>query len=775
MLGGRVSGAITTLTEDGGRQGHVRLSDAAANDAEYRFISRVVNALTTAIDAERDRFMVWIVLAFGAGAAAYFALGVEPSAYIGPLAVLAFCATLYSAPAHTLPRALIALLIFTACGFTMAKLKTEWVRAPVLKREYAAAKVTGYVEHIEPKRTGLRLTIRPHTLAGLPQSTQPRRIRVTISKRLQPPETTKLRTGSVVTLRATLKPPPGPVMPGAHDFARYAWFKQIGAIGYARSPPKILDVERDPTFLDTANEQIEKLRRTISKRINAVLPGETGAIAAALITGERGGISVETNEAYRGAGLYHILSISGLHMAIMGGAVFFAARILLALFPVLALNYPIKKWAAIAALIGAFGYLLISGGAYATIRSFIMIAVMFVAITLDRPALALNNLAIAAALILPVFPESILDPGFQMSFAAVTALISIFDVYKSWRGHVVDADSSAFIKWIVWPVLAIIISTFVASAAVTPFAVYHFNNAQHYAVLANLIAAPVCNLVIMPAALATLIAVPFTLEALPLYVMGFGIDVMTQTATWVASLPGATSHPPAMPTAVFAAIVIGGMVLLLVRHKARVAGLALIAGAIAYAPTYPMPDLLVSPDGDVIAMKSSDGKLIARLLNEPMSLKPPKRTTPGTRNPDQGEARHTKRPPYALEKWMERYGDRRPADRALANNSFQCDRQGCVTRYKTRIIALPNHTAAIDADCRNADILIAPNHNLKRLLSKGECSTPSIVISKESLARYGAQTISIGRNGDLRIKTARHTRGERPWTQPKSHAKRIER
>ena len=328
----------------------------------------------------------------------------------------------------------------------------------------------------------------------------------------------------------------------------------------------------------------------------AALPGQTGAIANALITGERGGISEATNQAFRDFGLFHILSISGLHMVIMAGAVFFCIRLALAAIPAIALSYPIKKWAAAGAMAGALGYLLISGSAFATVRSYIMISIMFLAVMLDRPALALRNVALAALGILLVWPESLFDPGFQMSFAAVVALVSVYEWVRgreeeraAWRPrHVIRAGLLFF--------GGIVLSTLVASLAVAPFGIYHFHNTQQFAILANLLAIPICNLIVMPAALAALVALPFGLEAAPLWVMGLGIEVMVWCAQTVATLPGAVGRMPAIPTHAFVLMVTGGLWCALWHKRWRWLGIAPIVAGLVLAPTGRRPDVLVGRD-----------------------------------------------------------------------------------------------------------------------------------------------------------------------------------
>ncbi len=264
------------------------------------------------------------------------------------------------------------------------------------------------------------------------------------------------------------------------------------------------------------------MRQAIGRRVVGALPGEAGAIANALITGERGGISEATNQAFRNSGLFHILSISGLHMVIMAGAVFVSIRVGLAAIPTIALRYPTKKWAAAGAMAGALAYLMISGAAFATVRSYIMISIMFIAVLLDRPALALRNVALAALLILLLWPESLLDAGFQMSFAAVLSLVAVYEWLRArdearegWMRRGAIARTLVFFG-------GIVTSTLVAGLAVAPFGIYHFHNTQQFAILANLAAIPICNLVVMPAALVSLVAMPLGLEAAPLWLMGQG-------------------------------------------------------------------------------------------------------------------------------------------------------------------------------------------------------------------------------------------------------------
>ena len=423
-------------------------------------------------------------------------------------------------------------------------------RARAAGRRSGRSTSTAIVELIEPRATkGQRLTIRVTAMEKHEAHAWPARVRIRTLA-----ETSALKPGDAVRVKATLSPPPGPSLPGDYDFARAAWFSGAGCrrLRHGRGRDR-RRTPREPPLSLRLGAAIARVRQAIGQRVLQALPGETGAIANALITGERGGISEATNQAFRDSGLFHILSISGLHMVIMAGAVFLSIRLVLAAIPAIALRYPTKKWAAAGAMAGALAYLLISGAAFATVRSYIMISIMFLAVLLDRPALALRNVALAALLILLVWPESLLDAGFQMSFAAVVALgFGLRMAARARRGaRGLDAPRRASRGRVLF-FGGIVTSTLVAGLAVAPFGIYHFHNTQQFAILANLAAIPICNLLVMPAALASLLAMPLGLEAAPLWAMGLGIEAMVWCAQAVAALPGAVGRVPAMPTYAFA-------------------------------------------------------------------------------------------------------------------------------------------------------------------------------------------------------------------------------
>jgi len=681
--------------------------------------------LSEQLEAERAGWFYWLPVAFGTGCAIYFSLLVEPSAELVGATAVAAVILLVMRPRSTLAGCLAVVTALGALGFVAAKLRTEWVRAPVLEKRLGPVKVRGFVELIEPKADwGARLTLRPAAIETLTPDRIPRRIRVRIRD-----DATSLSPGDFVELAARLSPPPRSAIPGGYDFARYAWFHGIGAVGYATAPPVRIEGEQVPGLLHLEN-LLAKLRKGIGDRIIAALPGETGAIANALITGERGGISEQTNDIYRAAGVFHILSISGLHMAIMGGAVFFALRFALALWPAIALSYPIKKWAAAGAIFGAFGYLLISGMSFATVRAFLMITVMFFAILADRRAIALRNVAVAAFLILIMFPESVMDAGFQMSFAAVIALTASYETLARYIRPTGDAAFGRLFRFGLF-FAGIVLTTVIASAAIAPLAIYHFHQNQHYAVLANLIAVPLCNFLVMPAALATLVLMPVGLEAWPLALMGLGIDLMTAAADWVAGLNGAVSFIPAVPDMTMMLIAAGGLWLALMSRRWRLAGWLPVAAGIAVAPFTERPAILVGSEASLVLIRGDDGRLNG---------------TVSARND------------YDVSQWLARDGDSRPATELGPSSILECHDERCVGIIRGTTVIVGPAQKVRPRDCEVADLLITSGRRPRG------CPRTTRVIDRKAVDREGTHAIYLGPDGKMNIETVEQRRGIRPWT-----------
>ena len=356
---------------------------------------------------------------------------------------------------------------------------------------------------------------------------------------------------------------------------------------------------------------IANLRAAVGDRIETALPGDTGEIANALITGDRQGIPDETTEALRQSGLGHMLAISGLHMALVAGAVFGFLRGFFALSPNLALKRPIKKWAAAGALAAAAFYLVLSGASIATQRSFIMMAVMLVAVLLDRRAFSVRNVAVAATIVLFLTPEAILTASFQMSFAATLALIAGFEVIAERRRQRLAIGPPAertLARTIFSLIGGLLLTSILAGLATAPFAAFQFNRTAPLSLIANLLAVPALSLLVMPMALVAVVLMPFGLEGPPLGVADFGIAYITRVADNVAAWTGSAGLVPTAPVASLLLVSLGLVWLCLWRQRWRLAGLPIIGLGLVVAAFGPHPDLLVTEEGETIAVRGADGR-----------------------------------------------------------------------------------------------------------------------------------------------------------------------
>ena len=423
--------------------------------------------------------------------------------------------------------------------------------------------------------------------------------------------------GSWLTALASLRPPPAPAEPGAWDFARQAWFQRIGAVGFVYGAPQPLaapDGEGGGML-----PLLSRVRHWVSARILAHTTASAGPFAAALLTGDRSAIEKTALQAMRDSGLAHLLAISGLHVGLVAGFIFFAARGAFALIEPMALRMPIKKWAAGCALAGGAAYLLLSGMSVPTQRAFVMVSVVLLAIMLDRASISMRLIALAALLVLAIAPESMLGPSFQMSFAAATALIATYEAARRPFSRLAARGGLA-LRPLVYAA-GVALTSLVAGIATGPFAVYHFNRIADYGLLANLGAVPITGFWIMPWGLVALVLMPLGLEGLALAPMGWGIDAVVWIARRVAEQPGAVTLVPAMPAAALLAIVVGGLWLCLWRSRWRFLGIAVIGAGMMIAGLERRPDILIDGEAKVMAVRGEDGQALglhpqARALRE---------------------------------------------------------------------------------------------------------------------------------------------------------------
>ncbi len=674
-------------------------------------------------------------MALGCGIAIYFALPAEPDNSAAIIVAAIAIGTIVLAPQAAVLRAFMMFTAIAAIGFSAAKLRTDIVAAPIIKHKTAPLGLDGRIETVQLHGKGKRIVLSVARIARY-RGNMPKYVRVSVRSGIG-----ILEPGRWVHLKAVLMPPPEPAAPGDYDFGRAAYYMRLGGVGYAYGKPTRIAPLRAPDFPERIRFAIDGLRWRMTARVHAVLPGSTGSIAAALITGDRGGISDEDETALRDAGLAHVLAIAGLHMALVGLGIFWAVRAFLALFPVIALTQPIKKWAALAALASATFYLVISGAAVPTERAFVMLAMMLVAILVDRPALSMRSVAMAASLILLTRPESLIEPGFQMSFAAVVALIAVVE----WEQARPRRNGETAPVW--WRKLrryfgGIAMTSFVGSLATLPFAVFHFDRATHYAVLGNLLAMPVMGLVVMPAAAVSVVLMPLGLDVAPLHVMGFGIEGMLAVGRWVSHLPGSVSIVAAWPVEALALISLGGLWIALWRQRWRWFGLLPLAAGVVAAFAVRPPDLLVARDGLTVAVRGRDGLL--HLLGAPADK-------------------------YSAAEWLKRTGDDRLPSDAIATpaDGVRCDEFGCISRrHDGMFIAAVRRQDALAEDCSRAAILVSA------FPLRGRCSGPKLTIDRLDVARHGAYAVRFSNPPE--IETAQEERGRRPWSErPQRRHRRV--
>ncbi len=656
-------------------------------------------------EIEDGRGFHWLPVLVGLGAVIYFSLPDEPSA----LALAALSIALVGASIALRRSVLVtamAGLAAVSCGLTLMKLRTDWLAAQTLPAADVLT-VSGWVESRDPTgATGARLVIRIAAMEGFAADALPYRVRVTAQAGAD-----WINVGDGVTMLASLRPPQGAIIPGGHSFGQVDFYDRIGASGFTYGAPRPAELGEAPLLLRLM-QPIERLRKTIGDRVVSALPGEPGQIARALITGERGGISDETDEALRESGLAHVISISGLHMALVYGVVFGAVRALLALSPALALRRPIKKWSVAAALLLVGLYFALSGASVPTQRAFIMIAVMSGAVLFDQRAFSIRNIAIAALIVIAITPEAVLTASFQMSFAATLALIAGYETLAERRRRRPDLGERrqrpAILTWIA----ATVLTSFIAGLATVPFAAFHFQRTAPLSLLANILAAPAISLLIMPFALAAVLLMPLGLEGWPLTVMGFGIEIMTRIAALVAGWSGGGGTVRmAPPSALFLAAA-GLLWICLWRERWRLLGLAPLVAALLLAIAAPRPDILVNAAGTAVAVRGPDGTY--RIL--------------GGRGAT-----------YDVETWLRADADRRPAgDPSLKDRVF-CDALGCTTELGEggRRVSLSLDPRGLEEDCRLASIVVTS------VVPTSDCAN-AVLIDGDRLATFGAHAIFLG-------------------------------
>src|ERR1700733_1617730 len=597
-------------------------------------------------EAGAGRLLPWVPVAFGAGIALYFTADHEPVASVTAVAAIALSLVAFLLRRQKLfPLAVMIAAI--AAGFATATWKTRLIAHGVLARPLYSVSLSGFVEARDIRERTDRFVLRVTHMEAPRAPFQLARVRLSVRKGTAPD------VGSFVELKARLQPPLAPLRPGSYDFGRDMFFQGIGASGFVTGSIKTVAPPVSGGLSLRYAAFMQGLRDAIDARIRTTLDGDKRAIATALLTGRRDAITTPVNDAMFISGLGHVLSISGYHMAVVAGVVFFAVRALLALVPALTVGFPIKKWSAASALAAAAFYLLLSGAEVATQRSFFMTAVVLIAVMVDRRAVTFRTLAVAAMIVLVLAPEALVHPSFQMSFAATLGLVALVQI--GMPRLFASPDHSATAKVALWggrELMTLLLASLVAGFATTPYAAFHFHRVTPYGVLANLAAMPVVSALVMPAGLLGLVAMPFGFDGVFWRLMGFGIDWMIFVTEWVADLPGAIGRLAAFGIGPLFAASAGIILLGLLRTPLRWSGAAVLALAIVWALAVPQPNILISADGHNVGVRGRDGRL---------------------------HLMRTAKDAFLLKEWLAPDPHpRMPADSSLADG-VSCDEAGCVS------------------------------------------------------------------------------------------------
>ncbi|MGV6801830.1 MAG: ComEC/Rec2 family competence protein [bacterium] len=733
------------------------LTSIASQSTNHAIFSNNIRRLNIAAWLKEDlgTGFLWLPVWLGTGIGLYFSFQTEPLLYIllGPTIILIFVrsALMWLPLGHNYKylsfyqkyHYLLLALILIFAGASIAKMRTQSVNAPILLDKTPTLTITGRIVAITELPQGVRYVLSVVAIDDYDKTTLPKKIR--ISWHGNQSYTYKLPSiNDQIQIRGVLLPPPEPIAPGAFDFGRQLYFEQIGAVGYAITPPYVVQPAHGMS--------LQKLRYSIKQRILSRLPPsrqEEGNVTAALVTGLRDGINTDYEEALRESGLAHLLAISGLHMGLIMGSLFFISRFVFAHIEYWALHYPIKKWAASVALIGGVFYLLISGASWSAQRAFIMASLFFVAIILDRRALSLRNVAIAALIILILRPEALLHIGFQMSFAAVTALIAVWEWIENKgiaQGWTVATGQDGRLKRILIGFSGLGLTSFIAGLATAPFAMFHFHRVALYGVIGNLLAMPIVTLIIMPMVIVGFFLFPFNLDWIAWRIMTEAIYVVLQIADHVSHLTGAVYYRPALPRNYIVFITIAGLIGLLLKSPIRVIGFVMICVVMLMSAHPDKPVIIIGPEvkNIVVSLPTKDKNILGF-----QTLTAEK---------------------FIAENWITLLGyekgqvDQKSLQNITPDPYRKCSKKGCefelMASVRISYITAADTMANLHRHCADNEIIIA-RFSLPNSVRE---NCQAFIIDPDYTAQNGTVSIWADHHShSYIIKTSRQYRGQRPW------------
>ncbi|MBM7047711.1 MULTISPECIES: ComEC/Rec2 family competence protein [Rhizobium] len=590
-----------------------RTQDQASRVARfYLAVVRIRSVVWRLIEEEaaHGRAILFAPIYMGLGAIFWFRADIDPppQAVLAALLILAG-SFLFRREAGRVFRHVLFAGMLICLGMALAQWES-WRASTIMLDSAVTTTVTGRVERRESyDNGGWRYVVKVDKTEKPAIRRPPERVTIFVRKQAEP-----FNLGDRIQGKARLTPPAGPALPGLNDFAFSSYFNGIGANGFAFGTPSLLspasDVSAD-SVLAKADIWLAGLRNSIGDRIRRTLPGDTGAFAASLVTDERRALSDETTEALRMAGLTHIIAISGLNMALSAGIFYIGLRYLFSLFPGMAQAWPTKKIAAFGALVTVTAYYLISGFGVSAERAFIMMAIMLVAVLFDRPSISLRNVALSAIVILSLSPSQVLGPSFQMSYAATLALVSGYTLWKRRQHRENILSRSRLLSPLLFVTRffgGILSTSFIGGASTAIFSIEHFHRLATYGLAANLAAMPIVSFIVMPFGMVAMLLMPFGLDGPFWQITGEGLELVIVIAKTVAGWGGDITfgRQPAwlMPT-----FITGFLLMTMLRTRVRHVGLLLLLsslGVAAFGSGVPRPDLMISEDGVLVALRQDD-------------------------------------------------------------------------------------------------------------------------------------------------------------------------
>lgn len=549
-----------------------------------------------------ERFFLWLPVLFAGGAGLYFYGDTEPSLTFGFSCLLLFGAgfSLSSSP----PFKRFCLAVLMACfGLVWAQITSLSVDGVMLKRGIKETSLSGTVIQSEARLRGSLFELDVSHIKALRPEKTPQRL-VLYGRTAH---AMQAMAGCEIRLKANLTPLSEPAVPRRYDRRLDLHFQKIGGRGFIREMSQV-NCPDSPQPL----AQIQQWRVQLAGRLKAGMSEKAGGIGVALMTGLRGGISTHNRDVLRASGLAHMLAISGMHMALITGTIYGVLRLFFACFAGFVQRVNVRVICGLAGAAGGSVYLVISGMSVATIRAYVMMLLVFMAIILGRQALTLRNVALAAFVVLLVSPYAILQAGFQMSFAAVIALVAFYETYGRTKWSPLYGKRLGF-----WAhrrrqmrlyFLALIFTSLIAGAVTGYIGVYHFNYLSTYGLAANLLAVPILAIIIMPAGLLAVLLMPFHLEQYPLALMSRGIEWVIQSAEFTTQPASAIVYFPATPPLGLFSFALGLLIICLLPDKRRWFGLAPILISLSVLGQGATPMLLVHGHLHHLALRQTDGQ-----------------------------------------------------------------------------------------------------------------------------------------------------------------------